>query len=904
MVAMPISPHSEAIIKPIEDAFHSIGYKRNLIKRNYSYTDFISSETMLRTIDIAVFGREPMDYRSACFGIEFLNDSFPSAFLVNKLRALGAPQLFIVRNGTSEWWINKEKESVFQEELKTERIPEIIKSNKVEWNPDSMIRLKSGFQKPKPQQIDFIDIGLLPALEHQASSKIDSLISRILYDAEKEFKRLKIPFDPSSIFSIVFRLLTAKLLQDRDIKTVPDVDLSEPMISLEAVSQYYGSLSMLNVKALPKEMLQDIAQKIKSSFSLRNLSVDTLTYVYENTFVSKKSRKELGIHSTPSYIADYVLSQMPIEELPMSKWHTLDPMCGHGIFLIAAMRRMQNLLPSNWGGKRRHKFFTDRLHGIDIEPFAVEVAQFCLTLADFPQPDGWNLEIKDIFGGDTSTIAASKTNIVVGNPPFEKIEGVTPETPKPKELLKRILPKLPDGALFGFVLPQSFLDGTDYKSERQIFHDSFEILNITTLPDRVFQYSDAETAIFIARKNKPSKMSKVICRHVRDADRENFKIHFSPTFKDTVPASFFKDKMHGRYFVPPFREMWEYLDENPKLSDIAEIKTGVEYEPGLLEEIPDEIFRDTPFPGSVPGIFNVTKGFMQFTMRDTVFMSKKLEHRRKMVSGAWNFDWDKPKVVVPKSRLSRGTWRYAAVIDKKGLIVRRRFFAVWPKVKGINVELLAALMNSPISQAFAYAHSNKRDIPKRVYSSIPIPADIVDANGLITALVNKYLEFINYKKERKAREKLIEIDTEILKRYRLPVRLERQLLKIFLGSQRRVPFEFTGYDSQLATSKQTPKKQLEAQLNQNIADFSIKKGLRQYLQTAFDIIYQSFPLIRELRLLQEQDPETDEEWLLIDITVDGEIEEILDSYDNYVKKWVSSAPSSIRENIRLSYNIY
>jgi len=845
-----------------------------------------------------------MDYRSSCFGIEFLNDSLPSVSVVNELRALGAPQVFIIKNGTSEWWINREKESVFQEKLKTEKLPKIIEQNKAEWNPDKMIRLKSGFQKPEPQQIDFIDIGLLPALEHQASSKIDSLISRILYDAEKEFKRLEIPFDPSSIFSIVFRLLTAKLLQDRDIKTSPNVDLSEPLVSLEAVSQYYGSLSMLNVKALPKEMLQDIAQKIKGSFSLRNLSVDTLTYVYENTFVSKKSREELGIHSTPSYIADYVLSQMPIEELPMSKWHTLDPMCGHGIFLIAAMRRMQNLLPSNWGGKRRHKFFTDRLHGIDIEPFAVEVAQFCLTLADFPQPDGWNLEIKDIFGGGTSTIAASKANIVVGNPPFEKIEGVTPETPKPKELLKRILPKLPDGALFGLVLPQSFLDGTDYKSERQIFHDSFEILNITTLPDRVFQYSDAETAIFIARKSKPSKMSKVICRHVRDADRENFKMHFSPTFKDTVPASFFKDKMHGRYFVPPFREMWEYLDENPKLSDIAEIKTGVEYEPGLLKKNPDKIVRNTPFPGSVPGIFKVTKGFMQFTTSDIVFMSTKQEHRRKMVPGAWNLDWDKPKVIIPKSILSRWPWRYAAVIDKNGLLVRRRFFAVWPKIKGVDVELLAALMNSPVAQAYAYAHSNKRDIPKRVYSFIPIPADVADANALISALVNEYLALIEDNNEKEAKAKLIKIDFEILKRYRLPVRLERQLLKIFLGHQRRAPFVFKGYDSVDFPKGQIPREQLEAQLAQNMIDLSIQKGLRQYLQKAFDIIYQSFPLIRELRLLQEQDPETDEKWLLIDITVDGEIEEILDSYDDYVKKWVSSVPSSVRENIRLSYNIY
>ncbi len=285
-------------------------------------------------------------------------------------------------------------------------------------------------------------------------------------------------------------------------------------------------------------------------------------------------------------------------------------------------------------------------------------------------------------------------------------------------------------------------------------------------------------------------------------------------------------------------------------------------------------------------------------------MSTKLEHRRKMVPGAWELDWEKPKVIVPKSRMSRGPWRFAAVIDKNGLLIRRRFFAMWPKTEIIGVELLAALMNSPIAQAFVFCHSNIRDIHKRVYSSIPIPADIADANGLINVLLNKYLALIEDNNEKEAKAKLIEIDYEILKFYSLPVRLERQLLNIFLGRQRHVPFVFKGYDSDDFPKRQTPKEQLKSQLAQNIIDLSIKKGLRQYLQTAFDIIYQSFPLIRELRLLQEQDPETDEEWLLIDITVDGEMEEILDSYDDYVTKWVSSVPSSVRENIRLSYNIY
>lgn len=76
-----------------------------------------------------------------------------------------------------------------------------------------------------------------------------------------------------------------------------------------------------------------------------------------------------------------------------------------------------------------------------------------------------------------------------------------------------------------------------------------------------------------------------------------------------------------------------------------------------------------------------------------------------------------------------------------------------------------------------------------------------------------------------------------------------------------------------------------------------------YLKTILGIIYQSFPLLQKLHLLQEQDPETDEKYLLIDILVAGEIDDILNSYDVYIKKFVAAVPASARKNIRLSYNI-
>jgi len=106
---------------------------------------------------------------------------------------------------------------------------------------------------------------------------------------------------------------------------------------------------------------------------------------------------------------------------------------------------MRNLLPSDLTGRQRHSFFSERLHGIEIDPFSAEVARLCLTLADFPESNGWDLRVENVFSGQRLGFIARKANIFVGNPPFEVLEGVKPETPKPKELLRKILPKLSAG---------------------------------------------------------------------------------------------------------------------------------------------------------------------------------------------------------------------------------------------------------------------------------------------------------------------------------------------------------------------------------------------------------------------------------------------------------------------------
>jgi len=784
---------TKTVLANIEDAFVEIGYKRHLIRKDYQYADLFStggSGVPLRSVGRAVFGQEPPDYRSACFGIQLAEPGRPSDSVVKELRAFGAPMIFIVNNGVTERWAVTEKEPRLQDKYKTATLHNVIIRNQDTWKPQAIIRAKTGFAKPGPLQLDFVDIGLLPALEHEAAKKIDSLFGVLLHHAEEEFKKRNLTFDASIIFRVVFSLLAAKLLKDRNISGSAYIDFSNPQSALKAVSNHYGSSLSVTISKLPISTLNSISQEIGKSFSLRNISVDTLTYIYENTFVSRKSRKELGIHSTPAYVADYLLSQVPLEDLPRTQWQTLDPMCGHGILLIAAMRRMRDLLPQSFGGRQRHEFFIKNLRGVEIDPFSVEVARMCLMLADFPESNGWEIAQADAFADEVIENASKKSMILVANPPFEKIKINGKAIPKPLEFLRRALPNLPEGALIALVLPRSFLDSTAYKEERKFLLNNFEINAITALPDKIFLYSDAETAIVSARKKQPQKVSSFVYTEVRDAHKEAFKTRCGYTWREKISQSYFDGTQESKLIVPLLKEVWDRLRSFPCFRDTAIFRTGIRYKKGIPET---ELVQSFEFPDSKKGIFNVTDGFHQYTAYDTVYMSMKEQH---MENAAYKYPWDLPKIVLPVGRMARGPWRFAAAIDTEGRVLGRSFYAVWPKTNSLSVHTLAALLNSPVAQAFVYCNVSDRNLLVKIYGEIPIPKldTLLRHDQTISNLVKLYLGELQRDKSI-AHETLLKIDAEILKLYHLSPKLERKLLDIFWEQRRLVPFEFKGYIS-------------------------------------------------------------------------------------------------------------
>lgn len=788
-------------LESVTDAFRRIGYADHLLLRDYQFADFCSSSAIDRQIDLAIFGQEPPDYRSACFGIR-AGEGLDDVTKILPFRALGAPQIFNVVNGATEQWKIGESDPVRIDVFPSAELPKRILSNIEVWNPAGILRAKQGFRSPGARQLDFVDIGLLPALDHEAGQKIDHLVASLLHRIEGEHKRIQKKFDARTIYDILFRFLAAKLLKDRGVTTVPPINFTDPDSVMLAVQNHYRKTHIGTPAQLPKSLLNDISVEIESTFSFRNISVDTLTYVYENTLVTPETRRRLGIHSTPPYIADFILSEIPFEEIPREQWRVIDPTCGHGIFLIAAMRRMRTLMDPSWSGPQRHQFLVERLTGIDIEAFAIEVARMCLILADFPEPNGWQLKQADAFAEGVIEREAKIAKILVGNPPFERLEGAERETPKPAILLDRVLPTMEPGSFLGIVLPKSFLNGADYKRQRQKLLSDWDIISVTSLPDRVFTHSGYETAAIVARRHDERKGASVaVYREVRDAEREVFERRHQASWIDEVPQNYFLTQSNHQIIVPFLRELWDWLASNPRLGDIADVRIGVQFDPEAIGGNLNSVVFDRPKRDTLPAISTISDRFFQYHCEDEVYFSSRTDVRRR---NAWAYPWHLPKLIVPAARLGRHPWRISAVLDRRGRLASRNFFAVWPTDETVSVEALAALLNSPLAAGYMHSHSARKDNNRRDYLNIPIPSIIKlrEADADLRSAVTSYLAAVesNHPDQAVLRARLLRIDAMVLRLYGLPPRLERKLLDLFWDEPRRVPFEFNGYVSPDQTS--------------------------------------------------------------------------------------------------------
>jgi len=793
-----------SVLSTIRDELKGLGYLHNLLQENYAFDDAATSVTQDLNIRLAAFAQWPPSYRNACIGVLTANGkSGPKN--VSAYRTLGAPMFFeAFPDHFNRYRIQATGEAVLLESIPARNIRQAFKLNKDKWCPEAIFRAKAITPLTEPYQLDFVDVGLIPALKGMIHAKLDRLLRDILHEATIFYKSVAgSKPEEASLFRLVFRFLAAKIFNDRNHPG--DWSTSDANAIIERVQKFYKPFESETQDTLDEPNTQQaVWDRFRSAFNFQNLSVEDLAFIYENTLIRKETRKQFGIHSTPSVIAELMVDRLPFESLPQEERYVLEPCAGHGVFLVAALRRLRELLPASWTDQQRHGYLKDRLTAIELDTFAAEVCRLSLMLGDYPNPDGWHIIDEDIFGSDALERQLKKSRVVLCNPPFEDFTMAERDSygdnvrnvHKPYEVLRRVLDHPPD--MLGFVLPKAAILGEKYSDLQDLMARKYKNIETIALPDRIFVFSDQETMLVLASDRDESTKADISTRTfwVRENDRRPF------LETAQLPGSVGKSVNRARHTThislwhPPLSEIWDYLRANPRLKDIAEIHRGIEWNIPLSENR-SKLISLKEKPQFKKGLDTVPGNIEPYHVQGLVYLNMEDRFKR---TNAHSLPWDRPKIITNRHIISRGPWRIVGHPDSTGLVCRENFIVIWPKTQ-LTVEVLSAVINSPLVNAFLFVREEKRSNRNVTLRHTPIPLPESIDSERITHLVGYYLKLrlriteASSKKLslREYLQTLMEIDSLILKAYDLPPRLERKLLEFFRGYPRPVPFAFPDY---------------------------------------------------------------------------------------------------------------
>jgi type I restriction-modification system DNA methylase subunit len=767
------------------------GYRPGLLRSDFKFG-------LDQVAPIVGFAQTPMDSRSACIAVASANSDPHMA--AQACRSLGAPVVFVCSGNTLQWWKQGSQSPEFLESIPGSDVEQFFIRKKDEFSPDVVYRAKTWGRFKTEYQLSFVDLGLMPLVEEEVGRKLEDLIERNVLEL-KEVMGLE---DGSlatghRLLKAIFWLVSGKILHDKQVGLFRDLDLTNVDEVFSRLAAHYGENQFTIRNRKEREGLQNAANVISRHSSLALTTTESLAYVYENTLISRETRIKLRTHSTPSFLVDYVVGNLSdwINEIPVDERSVFEPACGHAAFLVSAMRLLTELLPSERAtARRRGSYLRSRLHGSDIDPFALELARLSLTLTDIPNPDGWDLQPGDMFIGSGLAEQSKKSTILLANPPFDNFSPKEQATyakkntelsfvNKSAEMLWRTLPNLRSGAVFGVVLPQSFLHNSNAKDARQMLLTNYELREICLFPDKVFPFSDAESVVLLGRRRPATDKSSVRYSRIRERGLPSFRSSYKASSTALVSQSRFLNERNNSLRVPDLEDIWNYFGHNPKLENVASAGQGFIFH-GVALPKGSFTYSEKKFPDAKAGFVHFDQGLQLHELPTQLWVNLETTVIRCAVSGTVI---GTPQILLNYAPSSRGPWRLKALLDREGHPVSSRFIAVRPTASSYTILTLWALLNSPIANAYVFSYLGKRDNVVGDIRRMPMPTNtsfksLDEAAGQYLKAVTSHASIPDL------RELLLNVDVEVLRLYSLPAKLERSLLDTFTGWERvGVPFK-------------------------------------------------------------------------------------------------------------------
>lgn len=775
-------------------AAEATGYRREALVRDYAFADVLAADGGTRSVPFAAFTQTPPSYRSAALAVV---EQGPESEVetVQAYRSLGAPLLFVIAGeDVSVWQVRADGAPRRLDQARLADVPALFERNRDDWQPDVIHRAKSIGSIDRTYQRDFVDLGLLPAVEGEIHVKLDQLLIDTMQAAHQVAGDAL--NDPRLLFRIVFRLLAAKVLQDREHTYAASWEPTDLLSVLRAIESYYSLPAVLAGKSTAELAPYAAAWAVlRQGISFSNISSEDLAFVYENTFVTPETRRQLGTHSTPRQLAEYAVSRLELHRFAPEALTIYEPFAGAGVFLVSALRHLRELLPNEWSDRERHQFLVQHLAGDEYDPFACEVATLSLILADYPNQNGWHIHERDLFADGVLAERMRDQGVILCNPPFEAFSSADRDTyvlarqtySKPVAVLDAALAARPHA--LAFVLPRPFIQDRQFAEQRRQVEALYGSVELVELPDRIFGAAVIESALLIARDLRPAQADTIALLSTEVADRD--RLAFLKSGKVTVQRALERpvgDPPQGELWIPPLHTLWGHLAHNPILGERLEVHRGIEW-----NYAQNQAWSRDEQPGYRRGLATA-RNLKQFVLPQSVWLDCRSVSLR---GNAIGHPWGQPKLLANAGRLSRGPWRIAATPDSSGLIGSQQWFGMWPREHADDNDLasLAAIVNGPVANAYLAVHSPAKGIRISAVSAIPMPPTLPDVAELV-ADYRRLLsgaELLGDRDER-LRELLVEIDARVLAAYDLPPRLERDLLDYFGAAERPVAHHWSNWN--------------------------------------------------------------------------------------------------------------
>ena len=792
----------EQRLSRVQEALLTVGYDGRAIVSEY---DFAVPEHQMSPgkVDLAAFS-DPIrhDLYTSCIAAEDVSDGTDIQTTLTKLTYLAPPVALMLRaDGVDIWSVARIPSQQPIEHVPYDALTQYFASNARHLSPDSIAAAKT-----KGYQPGFFDLDrTLLQFAYQTTREILVRSFESAVSAARESMASPEESDDRDLTKATLQILAGAILEDKQLLGGERSSTVYGLIRRSA-NRYGQYFDVSSIDSMGRNAAQATFDSLRRNVTFRSFTNEMLGYFYENALVDDELRRELGIYYTPRSIAKRILSRLPVEDIEPSKRVVFDGSSGSGNLLLAAFERLVDLVPRGWSREQRHTYLVERLHGVDVDPFAVQVAGLSLFFMDLPADDAWDITEADFTGSPAPKLALQPT-ILVGNPPFKESRSFEGARHQQATLfLNKYLDILEPGGLLGVILPETFLENSSCREARRRLLKECEILELCHLPEGAFPMSKVATVIVLAKKNPP--MRNQLSAPVRvekisalRRERENFLDGDRPRFSYVVPSTRrWADERHSRVASSPLeRNVWDVISADKKLEDVALIRNGIITGKAQRDGHIDRVKRGPQWRPWLGG----TRGLEPYTLKpeqqEFILYPGDLQWPRLDLEAAFGFP--RSKILVNANRAPGNPWRIYAAIDEFGYFPSQGFHCVIPINESVSLEELVALLNSSIANAWVDSLNRKRWIGRDALWDLPFPVFTDHTRDSIVACVREVMGLKRrqlvgsskrYPNAKAIRELVLKADDLVCEAFGVGED-GRTLLSKYFSGYRRPGLEWKGY---------------------------------------------------------------------------------------------------------------